>query len=302
MKKLKGIIVPMVTPLDEQRNIDYEGTERLVNHLIKGGVHAIFVLGTTGESQSLSMKQRKSFIEFTGKVINKRVPFLVCVTDTSIDDSLALAELAKISGAFAVVSAAPFYFEASQSDIIEWYTALADRSPLPVYLYNIPSKVKVIIEPPTVATLSLHPNIIGIKDSSANMVYFQTLRYLTRNNVNFAYYVGPEEITSESILLGADGGVNGGANLFPELYVKMYEAAERSDIDECNVLQQYIMQVSASIYGVTSGPSSYLKGLKAALEIKGICKGYLALPYTAYNDELKTQVNIALENLKPKYW
>ncbi len=302
MEKLKGIIVPMVTPLDEQRKIDYEGTERLVNHLIDGGVHAIFVLGTTGEAQSLSMDDRKKLVEFTGSKIAGRVPYLVCVTDTSIEDSVALAEVAKNSGACAVVAAPPYYFDPSQSDMIDWYTALADRSPLPVYLYNMPGKVKVNIAPSTVAALASHPNIIGLKDSSANTVYFQTLLYLTRNEENFALYVGPEEITAETVLLGGDGGVNGGANMFPELYVKMYEAAERRDIDECRRLQEYIMQISVSIYGVTCSPSSYLQGLKAALELLGICKGGLALPYTAYNDECKAKVKAALDKLNPNDW
>ncbi len=292
----------MVTPLDEQRKIDYKGTENLVNHLIAGGVHAIFVLGTTGEAQSLSLEERTSLVEFTGKVIDGRVPYLVCVTDTSIDDSVALAETAKEAGACAVVAAPPYYFDPSQSDMVNWYTALADRSPLPVYLYNMPGKVKVNIAPSTVAALASHPNIIGLKDSSANTVYFQTLQYLTRNEENFALYVGPEEITAETVLLGGDGGVNGGANMFPELYVKMYEAAERRDIDECKRLQKYIMQISVSIYGITNTPSSYLQGLKAALELLGICKGGLALPYTSYNEECKAKVKAALDNLNPNDW
>ena len=87
MDRLKGIIVPMVTPLDRKRKIDYQGTARLVEHVIKGGVHAIFVLGTTGESQSLSIDDRKQFVYFVGNAIAGRVPYLVCVTDTSIEDA-----------------------------------------------------------------------------------------------------------------------------------------------------------------------------------------------------------------------
>lgn len=292
----------MVTPLDENGNIDFDGTARLVSHLIEGGVHAIFVLGTTGEAQSLSLSKRKSFVEFVGKEIGGRIPYLVCVTDTSMEDSLSLAATAEKSGAQAVVAASPYYFQPSQNDLVNWYTALADRSPLPVYLYNMPGNVKVTIAPQTVRVLSEHPNIKGLKDSSANMTYFQTLMYLTGDNPDFALYVGPEELTGECVLGGADGGVNGGANMFPELYVKMYEAASSRNLDEVKRLQKIIMQISVSIYSAGEGPSSYLQGLKCAMSLLGICGGGLALPYTGFCDASKAKIAEALAALSPADW
>lgn len=302
MNKLKGIIVPMVTPLDENSEIDYSGTANLVCHLIEGGVHGIFVLGTTGEAQSIALAERKKFVEFVGKEIGGRVPYLVCITDTSMTDSLCLAHTAKQSGACAVVAAPPYYFSPSQADMITWYTRLADKSPLPLFLYNMPGHVKVSIAPATVRELSNHPNICGLKDSSANMTYFQTVKYLTRNNADFALYVGPEELTGECVLMGADGGVNGGANMFPELYVKVYGAAVRGDIEEVRRLQQYVMQISATLYSVSSCPSSYLQGLKSALEELGICKDALALPYTSFKEEEKEKVRKALSDIDRSGW
>lgn len=302
MDKLKGIIVPMVTPVDLNGNIDYEGADRLVEHLISGGVHGIFVLGTTGESQSLSQSERMAFVGHVGKTISSRVPYLVCITDTSMDDACALAVKAKDVGACAVVAAPPYYFSPSQSDMVNWYTELADRSPLPLFLYNMPGHVKVSIAPQTVKTLSAHPNIYGIKDSSANMAYFQTVSYLTRDVENFAIYVGPEELTGECVLMGADGGVNGGANMFPELYVKMYEAAAACDIDTVRRLQKTVMQISTSVYSVTNTPSSYLQGLKCALELLGICKGGLLLPYVPFGEDEKEKVRQALSVIVPEDW
>ena len=302
MERLKGIIVPMVTPLDAERRIDYLGTEKLVNHMIAGGVHGIFVLGTTGEAQSLSLDDRKKFVSFVGKAIAGRVPYLVCVTDTSMDDACCLARRAKESGACAVVAAPPYYFSPSQNDMINWYRALADRSPLPLYLYNMPGNVKVSIAPSTVKALASHPNIWGLKDSSANMTYFQTLRYLTQDEENFSLYVGPEELTGECVLMGADGGVNGGANMFPELYVRMYEAASARDIDTVRRLQKSVMQISTSIYSVGDCPSSYLQGLKCALEVLGICKGWLALPYIPFGEENRTKIWEALGRIDTSSW
>ena len=296
-KKIRGIIPPMVTPLLSGDVLDKEGAARIVEHMIGGGVHAIFLLGTTGEAQSISMALRYEFVELVCKLVAGRVPVLVAVSDTSIDESVKFAAFAKEQGAAGVVATPPYYYPMSQSDVIVYFTALADRSPLPVYLYNMPSHVKVFLEAPTVAKLADHPNIAGLKDSSANMTYFRTLYALVGGREDFALYVGPEELTGECILMGADGGVNGGANMFPEIYVSMFDAAEKQDIAKVREIQKEIMAVSTSIYTLGGGPSSYLCGLKCSLELLGLCSGIPALPYTAFDEEKKAKVRAALVSL-----
>ena len=197
----------------------------------------------------------------------------------------------------AVVAAAPYYFAPSQQELIEYYTALADALPLPLFLYNMPSHVKVFLEPATVKTLAEHPNIVGLKDSSANMTYFQTLLYHLGDREDFALYVGPEELTGESVVMGADGGVNGGANIFPELYVQMYYAACNHDVNTMHTLQQKIMQISTSLYTVGKYGSSYLKGVKCALSLLGICDDYLSYPYRKFRSEERDKIRSALEKL-----
>lgn len=297
MKKLQGIIPPMVTPLKGDGTIDVDGTARLVEHMISGGVHGLFLLGTTGEAQSLSYRCRYDFVELVCRLAAGRVPVIVGITDTSMDESVKLAEHAKRCGAVAVVSAPPYYFAPSQQELIEYYTALADALPLPLYLYNMPSHVKVIFEPKTVVALAAHPNIVGLKDSSANMTYFQTLLYLLRDRRDFALLVGPEELTGECVIMGADGGVNGGANIFPELYVGMYEAAKAHDIARVHELQERIMQISTSLYTVGKYGSSYLKGVKCALSLMGICDDYISYPYRRFRPEERAKIRAALEAL-----
>ena len=175
--------------------------------------------------------------------------------------------------------------------------ALADALPLPLYLYNMPSHVKVFLEPATVKTLANHPNIVGLKDSSANMTYFQTLLYHLGDNPDFSLYVGPEELTGECVLLGADGGVNGGANIFPELYVAMYDAACAHDITRVREIQRRIMQISTSVYTVGKYGSSYLKGVKCALSLLGVCDDYLSYPYRKFRTEERARIRQALEAL-----
>ena len=129
MKTIKGIIPPMITPLKGDDQIDREGTVRLTEHILAGGVHALFLLGTTGEAQSLSYECRYDFVELVCRQVAGRVPVLVGVTDTSLDESVKLAAHAAKCGAVAVVAAAPYYFAPSQQELIEYYTALADALP-----------------------------------------------------------------------------------------------------------------------------------------------------------------------------
>lgn len=297
MKTIKGIIPPMVTPLKGNDRIDCDGTAWLTEHLLAGGVHALFLLGTTGEAQSLSYKCRYDFVELVCRQVAGRVPVLVGVTDTSLDESLKLAIHARTCGAEGVVAAAPYYFAPSQQELIEYFTALADALPLPLYLYNMPSHVKVFLEPATVSTLADHPNIVGLKDSSANMTYFQTLLYGLGDREDFALYVGPEELTGESVVMGAAGGVNGGANLFPELYVEMYHAAYKGDVNSMRTLQRRIMQIATTLYTVGKYGSSYLKGVKCALSLMGICDDYLSYPYRKFRAGERDRIRKALEAL-----
>ncbi|MDE6623606.1 MAG: dihydrodipicolinate synthase family protein [Alistipes sp.] len=295
--KLRGIIPPMITPLKGNDELDREGAIRLTEHILAGGVHALFLLGTTGEAQSLTYELRYEFVELVCRQVAGRVPILVGVTDTSLDESVRMAAHAAKCGAAGVVAAAPYYFAPSQQELVEYYTALADALPLPLYLYNMPSHVKVFLEPATVKTLADHPNIVGLKDSSANMNYFQTLIYHLGERDDFSLYVGPEELTGESVLLGADGGVNGGANIFPELYVAMYDAAASHDVARVRELQRRIMRISTTIYTVGKYGSSYLKGVKCALSLLGICDDYLSYPYRRFRAEERARIREALEVL-----
>lgn len=290
----------MITPLKGNDELDREGTVRLVEHLIAGGVHALFLLGTTGEAQSLTYRLRYEFVELVCRQVAGRLPVLVGVTDTCIDESVRLAEHAKACGAVGVVAAAPYYFAPSQQELVEYFTALANALPLPLYFYNMPSHVKVFLEADTVRRLAEHPNIVGLKDSSANMTYFQTLLYTLGGREDFALYVGPEELTGECVLMGADGGINGGANIFPKLYVAMYDAAMAHDIERVRELQRVIMQISTTFYTVGKYGSSYLKGVKCALSVLGFCDDYMAYPYRKFRPEHRDRIRQAIEAVLPE--
>jgi len=289
-----GIIPPMVTPLlTDNLTLDLEGMKHLVEHLVLGGVHGIFILGTTGESTSLSYATREKLIVESCKAVNGRVPVFVGITDTSIEESIHLALIAKKAGAAAVVAAPPYYYGLGQEELFKYYWSLANQVSLPLFLYNMPSHTKINIDVKTVVRLAEHTNIIGLKDSSANAVYFQSLCYSLKTN--FTLLVGPEEITAQTIMMGGHGGVNGGANLFPKLYVALYNAAITRDFARIEELQDLVMEISTKIYTVGSYGSSYLKGLKGALSALGIVKGNIAPPFTSFDEK---EMNKVIETIK----
>src|SRR5690554_3285825 len=289
-KPFRGIVPPMVTPLLNDHTLDKIGLERLIDHMISGGVHGLFVLGTTGEGTSLSYSLRRELIELTCDRVNGRVPVMVGITDSAPEESVSLAEVAAKAGVKAVVAAPPYYFSMSQDELFNYYWSLADRLPLPLYLYNMPSHTKVNIAPATVKKLSAHPGIIGLKDSSANAVYFNAVHSLMKEDEAFALLVGPEEMMAATVLTGGHGGVNGGANMFPGLYVDLYEAAVARNFDRIALLQGKVMEVSRKIYGVGNTGSSYLQGLKAALFELGICNDFIASPLKGFENAEKATV------------
>lgn len=295
---LSGIIPPLVTPLSDNDTLDIASLENLIEHLICGGVHGLFILGTTGEEQSLSYRLRQQMIRETCRINAGRLPVLVCITDTSIVESTNLARVAADCGASAVVSAAPYYFATGQPELAEFYEDLIPELPLPLFLYNMPSHVKVNFAPDTIRRIAESDKVIGFKDSSANIPYFQSVMYAMRERPDFAMLMGPEEVTGECVLMGAHGGINGGANMFPELYVAMYNAAKDSDISEVRRLQKYIMQISSSIYSVGRHGSSYLKGLKCACSLLGVIKDdFVAAPFHKFNAPEREKIQQALDKL-----
>ena len=294
---LRGIVPPMVTPLNSIDSLDVEGTEKLVEHILAAPVTGLFILGTTGEFSSISYKLRHELIERVCKQVNGRVSVLVGITDTSIIESVNLAKKAADSGADAVVSAPPFYYAAAQPELIEYYHNLAPRLPLPLYLYNMPVHTKVMIDPATVRKISDEKNVIGLKDSSANAVYLNLVRHAMRDKQDFEIFVGPEEMTAEMVMLGANGGVNGGANMFPQLYVDMYQAAVNRDIEKLKPIQDRILEISSTIYTVGRYGSSYLKGVKTVLSLMGICNDFIADPFHRFRKEERDKVKQSLINL-----
>ena len=292
----------MVTPLKSQNELDIEGLNRLIDHVINGGIHGLFFLGTTGEAQSLSYDLRYELVEQAIRFVNARKPILIGISDTSFNESIKLAEHSYQCGASAVVATPPYYYTPNQSELINYFKTLADKIPLPLFLYNMPSHVKVHLSVETVQELSRHDNIIGLKDSSGDLLYFQKIVQAVNERNEFSLFIGPEEILMQAVITGGDGGVHGGANMFPKLYVKMYEAAVNHNFTEMSMIQKKILEISSNIYSIGKSGGGYLPGLKTALAVLGICNNVMALPYLAFGENESSAIRNFFEKFNYHEW
>jgi len=297
---LQGIIPPLVTPLADEDSLDEPGLARLIDRVIAGGVDALFLLGTTGESPSLAMETKKQFIRLVCRMAARRLPVLVNVTVTAVSEVLNLADYAAHAGAAAIVLGPPFYFPLTQEELASCFERLIPRLPLPVYLYNYPQVFKASFGLETLVRLRQFPEVLGLKDSSGDMEYFSAVRHLFPAGSGFGLYCGPEEQLAEALQLGADGGVCGGANLFPSLYTGLFEAHARGDERAIRELHETIMEVSRSIYGVSGGYAGTVRGIKCALAALGVSSGATAEPLGPLSPELSARIAASARTLEAR--
>lgn len=295
---LTGIVPPMITPLRGRDEIDPGGLERLIEHLLAGGVNGLFILGTTGEGPSLSYPLRRELIDRVCRQVNQRLPILVGITDTSFVESVRVSGFAADAGASAVVLAPPYYLPEAQPELQEYLDHLLPELPLPLFLYNMPALTKVTFEFETIRRAMGNERIIGFKDSSGDLGYFKGAADMIRQRPDWSLFIGPEEKLFDSLQLGGNGGVSGGANLFPRLYVKLVEAHRAGNMARAQELQGQIQRVSDAIYRIGKHSSSIIKGIKCALACMGICDDFMAEPFHRFRAEERQLVQVRLKQIE----
>ncbi len=293
--RFQGIYPPIITPI-KNGSVDTGGLERLVEHVISGGVQGFFILGTTGEGPGLSESDKALVIRNVSAQVGKRLPVLVAITDTVMNDSIALAEIAFAAGADAIVIAPPYYLPPGQAEFLDYLDFILPRLPLPLFLYNMPSMTKVHLSPATLAEAVLRPGIAGLKDSSGDMNYFHDILQVFAGK-DLALFTGSEVLLGESVVFGAQGGVCGGANVCPELFVEMWQASRDGKIEEMRRLQRQ-WHLFSNIYRHGHHASSGIKGIKCALSLLGICGDEMAAPFSAFVERERALVHEDLEKFK----
>lgn len=296
--KLGGIVPPVITPLLANDRLDVQGFENVLERMIAARVSAIFVLGTTGEAQSLNYALRREVVREAARIIRGRVPMLVGITDTVFEESLAQANFAAEQGADALVVAPPYYFPPSGDDLKLYYAHVVKCVPLPVVVYHMPELTKVWFSYDFVRFAVQTPEIIGMKDSSGNMDFFWRSCQIARQAAqDFPILVGPEHLLQASFSLGGSGGVSGGANLFPEFYVGMCKAVAEGNVPLMDEFQRKIDRVN-DIYAVASGGMGVCRGIKCALHYMGFCSDLTAEPFHPLKEEERLKIEQITEELK----
>ena len=298
---LRGIVTPLATPLAQSNqaepSLDVFALERLTEHVLAGGVHGLFLLGTTGEFTSLGHEMRQEIIRRSCAQVARRVPVLVGITDTAISETLRLADTAGEAGADALVLAAPYYFQHSQDDLLRYLELVTKRISLPLFLYNIPHLTKTSFDPETVRRAADLPGVAGLKDSTGDLKYLEKTVALLHDRPGFSILIGPEAMLVECMKRGAIGGVCGGSNLNPSLFVGLYNAIVRGDAKSIEELQAKVEQSSRALYQVGAPGGSYLRGIKAALALAGLCGPEPAPPFAPFTADEYAQVEKGYRSL-----
>ena len=264
----RGVVVPLLTPLSPDEELDEGGLRRLVRHCISGGAAMLLALGTTGEAAQLTEAVRDAALRVVLDENAGAVPVVAGCSDTGTRRTLRRIEAAARAGADYALVCPPFYFVADGPGAIpRYYRSLAAGSPLPLVLYNIPQFCGYALRPESIAELAKVAGIVGVKDSSgAEGAVDDIVRAV--DDDRFAVYQGWETQSAQGLREGAWGVVPSGANIVPGLYVQLCEAATAGRWDEAERLQSALARLSAlydfaSVFAVT----------KAALRISGICEG-----------------------------
>ncbi len=291
MLRLEGVVPPLVTPLTEDGEVDTGAVGPLVEHMLTGGVHAIFVLGTMGEGAALDDDRRRTVARAAVEAVAGRVPVMAGVIETGTRRAVATARVLAETGVDALVVMAPCYFRhPEQDELLAHFRAVTEATELPVVIYDNPHTTKNALTIESVGALAEHPQVVGLKDSTGDVTHFAQL---TRrfSGSDFAVLQGDETQLDTAMLLGAHGLVVGMANLVPADCVQLYEAARTGDRQRAGELQEKLLRLF-EIYHLRSG--GFLQGMKTALSLLGLCQPWAAAPHLPLDESQVTRVREVL--------
>ena len=272
MSKFRGTGVAIVTTFKEDRSVDYAALEKLIQHLIAGGVDYLVVNGTTGESVTLSRQEKLDVLAFAIKINNGRVPLVFGIGGNNTQDIIDCFHTYNFTGVDAILSVSPFYNKPSQEGIYQHYKAIAAICPLPIILYNVPARTGSHMEAETVLRLANDcKNIIGVKEASG--VIFNSMKIIKNKPEGFLVISGDDILNLPIIASGGDGIISVIANAFPKDYSEMVKAALIGNFKTAQQLHYKYFDMVHYMF-VDGNPP----GIKATLKILGICGDTVRLP------------------------
>jgi 4-hydroxy-tetrahydrodipicolinate synthase len=283
-EQLKGTGVAVITPFTIENQVDYPALGKLLDFLISNGVDYIVTMGTTGETPVLSKEEKKSIIEFTYKHINGRVPVVVGVGGNCTQDVIDDLNYFPLENAVAVLSASPYYNKPSQEGIFQHYKALAEASPRPVILYNVPGRTGRNMTAATTLRLAREvQNICGMKEASGDMA--QCMEILKDRPENFMVVSGDDALALPQMACGMDGVISVVANCFPQQFSSLVNHCLHNEYKQAKLLNDQLIPVYNLLFA-ENNPA----GAKAFLHEMGIIENVVRLPVVPLSGELNLQV------------
>lgn len=289
MKSIQGTGVALVTPFLKNRQIDFEGLEKLLIHTARG-VNYYVVMGTTGESATLSPEEKSSVLEFVQSHNPKKLPIVYGIGGNNTAQVVESIKKTNLKGVDALLSVSPYYNKPSQEGIYQHFKAVAKASPLPVILYNVPGRTASNLNTSTTLRLAEISNIVGVKEASGNLE--QCMNIMRKKHKDFMLISGDDLLTSAFYAMGGAGVISVLANAFPEIFKKMYEFALKGDSARCAKEQFKLLDINGPMYeeGNPVGIKLILKKLK-------ICHEYTRLPLAPASKPLQQKIDKLSDSL-----
>jgi 4-hydroxy-tetrahydrodipicolinate synthase len=294
-KKYHGVVIPLVTPFDEHGNIDRTSALKLMELMLRSEIFP-FILGTTGESASISWEKRINYVEFIGKNITGKTILYAGISDNCVDKSIQAAKLYQELGVDVCVAHLPSYYPLNPAQIALYFENLADESPCPIMIYNIPGTTHLSIPIDIVENLSPHPNIAGLKDSERSLDRMKILSELFGSREDFSLLSGWTLQSAHALLTHFDGIVPSTGNLVPKLFQDIYRATRQNDADEAWKLQLKINPI-AELHQKDRILSEAIPALKVMMHEFDLCDPHVLPPLMRLPQEDENRIRTAIKQL-----
>lgn len=285
---LKGSLVALITPMNQDGSINYEQLHDLIDWHIENGTDGIVAVGTTGESATLPVEEHLAVIEATVKHVNKRVPVIAGTGANNTVEAIALSKAAEQAGADYTLSVVPYYNKPSQEGIYQHFKAIAEATSIPMVIYNVPGRTVVSMSNDTILRLAEIPNIVGVKEASGNIG--NNIELINSVPEGFAVLSGDDPTGLPFMLCGGHGVVTVAANVAPKLFADMCRAALEGDIATACRLNEQLIPIYNTMFCEPSPAAP-----KWGLSLLGKCEPHVRLPLVALTEAGQAKVRAALE-------
>ena len=284
----------MVTPFKQDSTLDKEALTRIVNHVIDGGADFLVALGTTSEAPTLTAEEKKQAVDTILKANNGRLPVMLGMGGNNTQAVIEAIKEQDFSGIQGILSVVPYYNKPNQRGMKAHFEAIADASPVPVVVYNVPGRVGVNLQAATCVELAKHPNIVAVKEASGNLQ--QIMEILRDKPADFDLLSGDDGITQPLMALGATGVISVAANAYIEPFSHMMHAMKEGRTDEALKLHYAMLHMNQLIFA-DGNPA----GIKCLMSLMGLCENVLRLPLVPVNEKVAIDITEEWKTIKQQY-